>query len=538
MPSNTTAYAAKAAASFDKLRGGYYTPDPIARFVADWVAQAGPRLLEPSCGDGAILRYLTKHSPDETLGIELDPSEAREASIHGTVRHEDFFSWRERHTEPWDGVAGNPPYIRFGHWTEQYRAPALDFMRAQNLAPTRLTNAWVPFVVAASASVRPGGRVGLVLPAELLQVGYAAELRAYLVDHFAEITLVTFRHLLFEGILQEVVLFLGVAGAGPAQMRVVHAEDAASLHELDLRGPSAPALKHDSEKWTKYFLSQTHIKALRSIRATKQLHPLGEFAVAQVGIVTGRNSFFTMTNEQAVARGVDHLCVPLVARTAQLKGLALNDVDLKQQIEDDVRALLLLASDEHRRDKALMEYVADGERHDVHQGYKCSIRDPWWAVPSYWVPDAFMFRQIHTHPRIVTNETQATSTDTVHRVRVRSGVSAERLAVAAFNSATFAYSEILGRSYGGGILELEPGEATQLPIVDPALVPAGLHAQLDDFLRSGDLAGAVRLADQVLLGDGLGWSRTRIAAAAGAWATLRDRRSGRGKGGTRSTKGS
>ena len=51
-------FAGKAAASADKVRGGYYTPAPVARFLARWVRQAGPRILEPSCGDGRILREL------------------------------------------------------------------------------------------------------------------------------------------------------------------------------------------------------------------------------------------------------------------------------------------------------------------------------------------------------------------------------------------------------------------------------------------------------------------------------------------------
>ena len=56
-------------------------------------------------------------------------------------------------------------------------------MRSLGLRPTRLTNAWVPFVVAAAMLVRDGGRVGLVLPAELLQVTYAAPLRDFLLSN-------------------------------------------------------------------------------------------------------------------------------------------------------------------------------------------------------------------------------------------------------------------------------------------------------------------------------------------------------------------
>ena len=57
-----------------------------------------------------------------------------------------------------------------------------------------------------------------------------------------------------------------------------------------------------------------------------------------------------------------------------------------------------------------------GEERDVHKGYKCSIRTPWYTVPSVWVPDGFVFRQIYDFPRIVLNSADATSTDTIHRL--------------------------------------------------------------------------------------------------------------------------
>ncbi|MEE6283351.1 class I SAM-dependent methyltransferase, partial [Georgenia sp. MJ170] len=174
-----TKFATKVIPDGDKLRGGYYTPQPLARFVAAWVAEAGPKVLEPSCGDGAILQHLADMGTP--TGIELLSSEATKASaVSGVdVVNDDFFSWfsKSKH-ETFDGVAGNPPYIRYGSWGEVYRDGAFELMRAEGFKPTRLTNAWLPFVVAALVAARDGGRIGLVLPAELLQVGYAAPLRA------------------------------------------------------------------------------------------------------------------------------------------------------------------------------------------------------------------------------------------------------------------------------------------------------------------------------------------------------------------------
>lgn len=529
MAGSSTQFPAKSAADANKLRGGYYTPPQLAEFIATWVCEAGPRILEPSCGDGAVLRYLTARVGRSALGVELVPSEAAAASAYGPVITGDFFSWIGVDRTHWDGVAGNPPYIRFGNWDDASRDRAGRFMQQQGLRSSGLMNAWVPFVVAARTMVRPGGRVGLVLPGELLQVGYASELRSYLVERFAEITLVTFRRLVFDGILQEVVLFLGVAGNGPARMRVVQIGDAAGLHAVTTAGPAAPALLHDTEKWVKYFLEPSQISLLRQVREEGDLRSVGNYADVEVGIVTGRNSFFTMTQAESGERGLSEICVPLVARSAQLSGLHYTPIDLKVQLADGMRALLLVAKENDISDEALHRYVRAGEAAGIHLGYKCSIRSPWWSTPSYWVPDGFMLRQIHSHPKIISNETAATSTDTVHRVRAHPGTNMAALAAAAFNSAAFAYSEVIGRSYGGGIHELEPREASALPIVAPELVPADLPNVIDERLRARDREGALQVADQALLVEGLGWSWQRVLSLRSAWATLRERRMARGR---------
>jgi adenine-specific DNA methylase len=520
-------FAGKAAATADKVRGGYYTPAPVARFLAGWVRAAGPRIVEPSCGDGAILRELARRS-DQVRGVELIEGEADKSRRFAPVDHASLFAWLAT-AEPggWDGVAGNPPYIRFGNWPAHQRDPALELMRREGLRPTRLTNAWVPFVVASTVLARDGGRVGLVLPAELLQVSYAAQLREFLLSRFREITLLTFERLVFDGILQEVVLFCGVAGPGPARIRTVHLPDADALARADLDGEWAPALLHENEKWTKYFLDPAAIGLLRGLKGSGALPMLGSVAEVDVGIVTGRNAFFTFTDARAGELGLRPHCVPLVSRSAQLSGLIYDNDCRTSDVAAGHRSWLLNAPREPA-DAALSSHIRAGEAAGVHRGYKCSIRKPWWRTPSLWQPDLFLLRQIHRAPRLTVNAAAATSTDTVHRVRLRTDVDPAALAAAFHNSVTFAFAEILGRSYGGGVLELEPREAEQLPIPPPALADAELARDVDLLLKANETDKALDVVDRHVLIDGLGLPAEVVAGCRAAWASLRDRRNRRG----------
>ena len=77
---------------YNKLRGGYYTPDKISEFIAEWaIRKTSDSVLEPSCGDGSFLsaittRYRELGATDEqirnnVLGIELDDVEAEKAVV-------------------------------------------------------------------------------------------------------------------------------------------------------------------------------------------------------------------------------------------------------------------------------------------------------------------------------------------------------------------------------------------------------------------------------------------------------------------------
>ena len=49
----------KSKKSFDKLRGGYYTPQAITEFICKWIINKNTKnILEPSCGDGNFLKAI------------------------------------------------------------------------------------------------------------------------------------------------------------------------------------------------------------------------------------------------------------------------------------------------------------------------------------------------------------------------------------------------------------------------------------------------------------------------------------------------
>jgi hypothetical protein len=135
---------------------------------------------------------------------------------------------------------------------------------------------------------------------------------------------------------------------------------------------------------------------------------------------------------------------PIIGRTSSLKSIVFDENDFeKYQLTEPGYLLDLNNVSERDIPEKLKEYITHGEAENVHKGYKCRVRKRWFNVPSIYVPNAFMFRQIHKYPLLVVNRAGATSTDTIHRVKFINGTKPEELAAICFNSLT-----LLGRSYG------------------------------------------------------------------------------------------
>ena len=553
----------------DKLRGGYYTSPPVAEWLCNWaIRTAHDHVLEPSCGDGVFLAAAVRRlqeqgaapeaSVGQLTGVEIISGEARaarqrlSAALGGpagkVVRNSDFFAWwQESGQHAFDAVVGNPPFIRYQSFPEPHRTRAMTIMSELGLTPNRLTNIWVPFVVAAAESLKPGGRMALVLPAELLQVTYASQLRSFLTDRFARIDVVACNELFFPGAEQEVVLLL----ADGARLGALHRRacrvaltEARTVSEILRQSPNhvrklaeVKHVRHDHEKWLKYFLDNRQISFMRELRDAEVTASMSEYARVEVGIVTGRNEFFVLSSEQVASHGLTRYATPLVSRSTQLKGSRIGTADWNTLAAEGHRVHLLNISREQasRLGPRVRSYIEDGERKQFHLGYKCSIRTPWYLVPSVWVPDGFAFRQIYDFPRFVLNSSDATSTDTIHRFRSK-GKPPERIIANTYSWLTAASAEIEGRSYGGGVLELEPTEAERL------LMPARLNgamslSEVDGLVRNGRLDSVLEENARIVLRGHMGLSSAECTLLKDVWMKMRVRRNSRRRGAARSAQG-
>ncbi len=530
-------------ASFDKLRGGFYTPPAIASFIVKWALSDNTHadILEPSCGDGVFLKAIkdSNYQYNSLTAVELEATECKKAQNiavnKANIVHDDFhnfcMNFLNTHTnqQKFDVVIGNPPYIRYQYFDKEQQQRASQIFEQAQLKYSKLTNAWVSFVVGSSLLLKETGKIGFVLPAEILQVSYAQPLREFLAHYYNKLNIISFKTLVFPDIQQEVVLLLCEKNHSKTHL-IEHLElkDAESLANLDINKLKSPKKRIDfmSNKWTFYFLEQKEIDFLEELQASNIIKKLSEYAKVEVGITTGANPFFTVPLSTVKEYNLEEFAKPLVGRSVQVVSAIFTKDDWIKNRDSEARThFLSFPTMDKLKDKyGAKDYIAWGEEQGIHQGYKCRIRDEWQIVPSQRVSEALFIRRNNIFPKLIINEAQAFTTDTMHRVTIKENANLEAVTASYYNSLSFAFAEICGRSHGGGVLELMPNEVERI-LLPYDIKNTELLAIINTMIREKkDISELLKITNQIILKNNYGFSDLEVTLADNIWKKLLDRR--------------
>ncbi len=202
-----------------KATGSHYTPGPLADYLAGLLVArlehegTDPlRILDPACGDGALLDAILhrlanavafRHISCEIVGIDED-NEARDSAQARLASHRHVRmrllagNYLELSAGPgaprslWDAevpgselvesidvVIANPPYVR---------TQVLGSRRSRELASQYglrgRVDLYHAFLVAMTASLRPGGLLGIITSNRFLTTLSGASVREYLASHY------------------------------------------------------------------------------------------------------------------------------------------------------------------------------------------------------------------------------------------------------------------------------------------------------------------------------------------------------------------
>ena len=506
-----------------KARGAFFTPELVARYVTEWAVRSpGDRVLEPSCGEAAFLleagRRLNALGAPQGLAGQLSGAELHDASADTARRlleaegHDvqisvgDFL--RAKPSAGYDAVVGNPPYVRYQAFSGESRAAAQRAALQAGVRLTSLASSWAAFTVHSALHVRDGGRLGLVLPAEMLTVNYAAPVREFLMQAFRRVRLVLFTERIFPGVMEDVVLLLAEGrGEGPTD----HCELLQSRNGATLAGLAESDVRRwhpaTDDRWSGALLSNGASRLYADKAASDDFVTLSEWGDTTLGMVTGNNKFFALTTDQVNKLGLSTDDVVRLSPPGSRHLRALSLTSRRLQALDAAGQASWLFRPAGEPSEAALRYVAAGEESGVDQAYKCRVRRPWWRVPYVRPADLLLTYMNADTARLCTNTAGVHHLNSVHGVYLADehrGLGRDLLSLAALNSVTLLGAELVGRSYGGGILKIEPKEADRWPMPSPALLVARAEALRDvrrrvrDLVATGRVMAASHVVDSAL----------------------------------------
>lgn len=436
-----------------KKNGIYYTPDELAKFlVKPLIQKSHLSIFDPAYGEGSLLlaaEAILKQK-DATGNKNLHIYGCDTTPVNGYLKHLpsshllklDFFEYPLEHK--FDVILMNPPYVRH-HLISYSKIKRYQKIVARSCQLKLSSDLWAYFLVKSISHLKEGGSIGAILPWSFLQADYASGIRKWLSNHFGEIRVLALGADFFDK-AQERILMVWLQHYGEP-LRAI--DISFSQHISD----NLVYTKLDKAKWELQNVLFSRTYDIEMILTNYINHynfkKFEEYADVKIGVVTGADNFFIMSEREAKKVGFlkRHL-VPIFTSSKEFSGFSLNG-------NDPAGRLILLSP---RYYGAYKSYIRGGIKENYHLRAHSTRREPWYSVELGQTPDAFFPYRATLLPYLVVNDRGVQCTNSIHRVYFRDLSSTEKkwLQISLMAVPGQLSVEAYSKTYGGGVLKIEP----------------------------------------------------------------------------------
>jgi hypothetical protein len=271
-------------------------------------------------------------------------------------------------------------------------------------------------------------------------------------------------------------------------------------------------------------LSSDIQSALSDLGKNSGFNSLGRFAKIRIGTVTGANNFFIL--EREVAKRMElprRILKPIITHTRDLHKLTTD-------ASDDIKHVIMLIPEDFELPQSIKKYIKMGEKEGLDERYHTEKRVKWYSIPKQEPPDGFLHYMTKEVPFLVLNSNGLLSTNTVHQVEFLDGVDENTrkwIQFSMLTSISQVSAELVGRTYGGGVLKIEPTAAGKIMVYsgNGHLFPEGLQDKLNAYLLERKRLDAMKLADEWVITN-LAVSKEDMDFIKQCYQTIRDIRLG------------
>lgn len=516
-----------------KQYGVYYTPKRVADTLCAWAIRSSDEfILEPSFGgcdflDASLNRFaelglVGTNAKNQLYGCDIDENAFDFLTTiidkpNGHFKQGDFLSFtlESFHLEQngFDVVIGNPPYVSHHNMVDNQKEAAIKALENQDIKIGGRASLWAYFILHSISFLKLGGRMAWVLPSSFLYADYAKNIQKKIMEKFERCLVINLHERLFLDSGTEEISVITLcdnlhAEKGQGKIDFVSASDLNEMNSIIKKWNSGEIIIPDNDTPSNNFTS-TDAKDLFDILTT---HPntkkLGEIFDVQIGIVSGANSFFILNKSEWQKNNLPNAVKTHILtkfRYSQGLGLNQNDIDTIEAI--DAPCLLVDTTKAEKIDGNLKKYIDSFPEEKIKNTTTFTRRAQsgvWHKFNDHRIPEAFFPYMQNEGAWIVLNQAKVNTTNSIHRLYKKENVyvNDKLVAISILSSFSQVSSELVGRTYGAGVLKHEPSEANKililLPDVDDELIDKKF-TELDALFRQGLFHKARQAANLFLL---------------------------------------
>lgn len=479
-------YVANTELKHRKRFAQFFTPQPIAKLMAEWILgnKSLKTVLEPAFGLGVFSReLLLKNKAIEIKGFEIDVKIYQEAEAYFKVfpsvnlRLEDymFADWSNKYS----GIICNPPYFKFHDYDNKNVLKEIELHL--NFKLNGFTNLYTLFLLKSIYQLAEDGRAAYIIPSEFLNSDYGKLVKEYLLKSnvLRHLFIVDFEENVFEGAITTAsILFIAKdTHANEIQISTIHSME--DLRAIKNCIEDYPNFKGDfiykpddldpSVKWRKYYQKQKS-------DAYKNLVPFSNYAKVVRGIATGANDYFTFSQSKAdnLSIGINHL-LPCICKAKDVKGPFFKLADF-YQLRDRDESIYLFDAVKQPSDKSVAGYIKKGESDKINERYLTKCRNPWYALENRPPSPIWVSVFNRNGLKFIRNEAGIHNLTTFHCVYpvesdLFSQIDVDLLFAYLLTTTAKDIFNDNRREYGNGLKKFEPNDLNKAKVVDLKLLP-------------------------------------------------------------------
>lgn len=230
-------------------------------------------------------------------------------------------------------------------------------------------------------------------------------------------------------------------------------------------------------------------------RPASSLPTLSSIAKVVRGVATGANSYFCLSREETQKHAIpQRYLTPVITQTRLVQNYKLDPLDI-ERFENEGRKVWLFNCQEPRKDTPLtvQAYIEKGEQLGLHKRSLLKAKKGKWYMAERRNPPPILFTYLgRANTRFVYNAAGVQALNAFLLIYPDELIARDphkvKALTAILNSSPIKQRlHLVGRSYGGDTVKLEPREMDKLPVLDPRHLDADelklVNRLFDEFCR-------------------------------------------------------